>query len=358
MTEKKYPVHYANFVCHFGNAELLDYLDEIVIPAFKSAGSRKFKDVRYFFHSVQVLNLGRDSSHPELAICGTFVKDMVVRSEQRYDKATDTLLPENQKMETAPSATFTLLLASHKLIYLLETANAPGLQSFRSTVNLFLIDARQRYINDVHIRAKTEELSSEETVRFREVDEKGVLTKLTKTAMYAALPPPKLEILAMTNEENLRAFVNRFETLQSATLRLVQPNSELNNDDFLDSIRTKGNDVGSEASTLTYRNSAGLLKHELVGQLEAAAKEGNTEIKLDGKDLRGQKLQGSHDEFKVVSFLETKYGELKQTARAMLSLFKAQLASGLIQTPENYLTDSAKFRLLALAKRVASANDD
>ena len=26
MADKKYPVHYANFVCHFGDAELLDYL--------------------------------------------------------------------------------------------------------------------------------------------------------------------------------------------------------------------------------------------------------------------------------------------------------------------------------------------
>ena len=166
MAEKKYPVHYANFVCHFGEAELLDYLDEIVVPAFLNRGVRTFKDGKYFFHSVQVFNLGNAKNQPELAICGRFVKDMVVRSEQRYDAATDTVLPDNQRMETAPSAIFALLLASHKLIYLLETASAPGLESFRSTVNSFLGKARLKYIEDVQKRAEIGTLTDEEAARF------------------------------------------------------------------------------------------------------------------------------------------------------------------------------------------------
>ena len=44
MADKKFPVRYANFVCHFGESELLDYLDEIVVPAFTSGGVRTFKD--------------------------------------------------------------------------------------------------------------------------------------------------------------------------------------------------------------------------------------------------------------------------------------------------------------------------
>ena len=125
---KRYPVHYANFVCHFGELELLDYLNEIVIPAFVlRRGERRFKDGRYFFDAVEIVNLSSDTSMQELAICGRFVKDMIVRSEQRWDTVAGTLVTEARKLETAPSAVFVLLLASHKLIYLLETTSAPGL---------------------------------------------------------------------------------------------------------------------------------------------------------------------------------------------------------------------------------------
>jgi hypothetical protein len=357
MTEKKYPVHYANFICHFGNAELLDYLQEIVLPAFKSLGSRKFKDVKYFFHSVQVLDLGEVSGPPEMAICGTFVKDMVVRSEQRYDATTKSLVTDNQKMETAPSATFVLILASHKLIYLSETGKAPGLTSFRSTVYNFLGAARLRYIKDVYDRTKTDSLSVEELKRFTKIGEKGELTGLNKTALSLAIPQAELEIVALSSDESLRAFVQRFKTLQSATLRLVKPNSELDSDEFFAALRDKGNDVGSATSTLTYRNSEGLIKPAVVAQLEAAALEGNTEITLDGVDLTGQKLRGSNDEFKVVSYLESKVSMLPQKARAMLRLFKVQLSTGLISLPQNQLSALGKRRLDLLADQVAKAGD-
>src|ERR1700754_747818 len=148
MADKKFPVHYANFVCHFGEAELLDFLEEIVVPAFTGGGVRTFKDGTYRLNSVEVLNLGTGKAASELALCGRFIKDMVVRSEQRYDAQTDTVVPDNKKLETAPSALFALLLASHKLVYLSETAHAPGMESFRSTIASLLNKARIAYIDD------------------------------------------------------------------------------------------------------------------------------------------------------------------------------------------------------------------
>ncbi len=373
MTEKKLPVHYANFVCHFGSAELLDYLDEIVVPAFLNSGVRTFKDGRYFFHSVQVLNLGGLKSQPELAICGRFVKDMVVRSEQRYDAETDSVLPDNQKLETAPSAIFVLLLASHKLIYLLETANAPGLESFRSTAKSFLSKARLQYIDDLQERSAIQRLTNEEMERFPTVGDASSVSdsdvhqgasiegdapeKLTKKRLYELLPPVDLEIVALSNDESLRTFVARFKTLQSATLRLVRPNAELDNDDFLAAVREKGDAVGSETSSLVYRNSEGLIKSQIVDQLEAAASGGNTEIKLDGKDKAGQTLRGSNDEFKVVSYLSPKPVGMLATARSMLSLFKAQRETGLVRAPDHKLDERAKNRLAALAQRTTGLGD-
>lgn len=374
MSDKKYPVHYANFVCHFGEAELLDYLDEIIVPAFTAGGVRTFKDGRYLLNSVEVLNLGTAKAHPELAICGRFIKDMVVRSEQRYDPRTETVVPDNKMMETAPSALFVLLLASHKLIYLSETAHAPGLDSFRSTVASFLGRARLAYIDDVQRRWALEALSDEETARFPAIDkadasngedeaveiasiEDGVPKKLTKKRLRELLPPVELEIVALSNDEELRAFVARFKTLQSATLRLVKPNSELDNDDFLENVREKADAVGAQTSSLVYKNPDGLDKEQIVEQFEAAASDGNTEIKLDGKDEVGQTLRGSNNEFKVVSYLTALPGGLLLTARAMFSLFKQQRASGLIKALDHELSNRAKRRLTALANRASNASD-
>lgn len=374
MADKKFPVHYANFVCHFGEAELLDYLDEIVISAFTSGGVRTFKDGTYRLNSVEVLDLGTAKAHPELAICGRFIKAMVVRSEQRYDARTDTVVPDNKMLETAPSALFALLLASHKLIYLSETAHAPGLESFRSTINSLLGKARIAYIDDVQMRSGIGALTDEEAARFpaiAEADvsegedeilritgiEHGAPKKLTKKRLRELLPPADLEILALSNDEELRAFVARFKTLQSATLRLIKPNSELDNDDFLAQVRGKADKAGSQTSSLVYRNPDGLNKTQIVAQFETAASEGNTEIKLDGKDAVGQTLRGSNNEFKVVSYLTSLPGGLLPTARAMFSVFKQQRATGLIKVPDHELNERAKLRLSALTNRIPNAGD-
>lgn len=357
MADKKFPVHFANFVCHFGPYELLDFLEEIVVPAFLNGHVRTFKDGQYFFHSVEILNLGR-KSQPEFAICGRFVKDMVVVSEQRYDSSTNRLVIDSKKMETAPSAIFVLLLASHKLIYLLETANAPGLESFRSTVSNFLAKARTNYLGDIYSRAETQSLTPSETGRFPVADQAGNFIRVTKTRLNELLPAADLEIVPLANDESLRAFVSRFKVLQTATMRLVKPNSELDNDDFLAAVREKSNAVGSETASLTYKNQDGLVKKYVVEQLEAAAAEGNTEIKLEGKDASGLALKGTNSEFKVVSYLTSKPVELLAAGRAMLSLFKAHLASGLIKLPKQEVNNANVEKLVFLTDQVTGGNDD
>lgn len=358
MTIKKHAVHYANFVCHFGPAELLTYLEEIVIPAFLEPRQRIFKEGKYFFHDAQVLDLGTQPGQSEMAICGRFIKDMVVRSEQRFDPETQTLRRSIQQMETAPSAIFVLLLASHKLIYLSETGSAPGMESFRSTVSNFLGQARTAYVNDVVDRAREAPLVADEAVMFQARDETGNIERLTKQRMYELIPRPELELVPLSNEESLRSFVNRFATLQSASIRLVRPNSEIDSEDFFEALRDKAEKVGSETSSLVYKNPDGLEKTEIVAQLEVAASDGNTEINLAGKDASGQKLRGSNHEFKVVSFIEGQLGAVKDTARAMWNLFKSQRASGSIKLPKSEITPQNAARLTKLVVRQILTRDD
>ena len=356
MTEKRYPVHYANFVCHFGEQELLDYLNEIVVPAFTSAAAvRTFKDGRYFFNSVEIVNVANTAGHTELAICGRFVKDMIVRSEQRWDSERGTLVADARKLETAPSAVFVLLLASHKLIYLLETANAPGIESFRTTVASFLSAARRDFIDSIVRRSKEGNLTANEQQRYVESEEDGQARRVTKIRLHELIGPVSLEILALSNEESLRTFLERFKKLQVATLRLIKPNSELDNDDFIDSIRAKSDAVGSKNSTLMYRNSEGLVREKVAEQLEVAVAEANTEIKLEGVDATGRSLRGSNDEFKIVSYLDTKPADIGSLARRMFLLFRSLKQDGLIKTADPVPSDNAQAKLAVLA---AGINND
>ncbi len=353
MTEKRYPVHYANFVCHFGSRELLDYLNEIVLPAFTSAKAvRTFKDGRYFFDSVELVNLAHEPGTLELAICGRFVKDMIVRSEQRWDSEIGTLVPEVRKLETAPSAVFVLLLASHKLIYLLETASAPGMESFRTTAATFLSAARRDYIDSIANRAKKGELTESEQAQYVEHDENGKPGRVTKIRLHELVGATALEIVPLSNEETLRSFLQLFKKLQVATVRLVKPNSELDNDDFIEGLREKSEAVGSRNSTLTYRNSDGLIRDKVAEQLEVAATDANTEIKLEGIDATGRSLRGSNDEFKIVSYLDSKPAEIPSLARRMYNLFRSLRQDGLIKTADAEPSHQVMATLTTLAAKV------
>jgi hypothetical protein len=336
MSRATQPVHFANFICHFGDHELLDLLVEVILPAFLENHKRTYKDTKYFFHQVEVLNL--DGGKFEPAICGRFVKDMIVRSEQRFDPVSGELERSAGSLETAPSAVFVLLLTSHKLLYLHETAAAPGLESFRSTTEAFLRDSRAAFIDRQYKRAKAGEevepilahalqLLAIEAGEV-ESDNHGTLTK---TRLRELIPPPTLEVVPLANEDTLRDFVNRFKILQSATVRLLKRNAELDNDDFFESVRSKGKKAGAETATITYKNVEGLAKAGVVGQLEAALS-GNAEIKLEGQDQLGQKLRGSNEEFKVVASLDTPATSILDGALRMLRIFRREKNEGLIRT--------------------------
>lgn len=78
MATNKRSVQFANFICHFGNLEMLDLCEEVVIPAFTDGKlKRTYKDTSYFFHDVELISIPTDGKHTEPAIVGKFVKDIL-----------------------------------------------------------------------------------------------------------------------------------------------------------------------------------------------------------------------------------------------------------------------------------------
>ncbi|RST52648.1 hypothetical protein [Variovorax sp. MHTC-1] len=358
MAEKKRPVFYANFICHFGARELLHYFEQIVAPAFLTDNSRTYKDKAYFFHDVQLINLG-SRDQPEWAIGGNFVKSMIVRSEQRYDQQTNTLRPANESMETAPSAVFVLLLRSHKLIYMLKTGGAPAIESFRSTALHFIAKARLDFINRLYRIAQENEDDLPEEVVEAAKGEDDEPVKVTKKRLQEIVEAPELEVVPLANDDSLREFIKRFKVLRSATVQLLKPNSELDNDDFFEAFRDRSEDVKATQSTIIYRNKEGLAKAKVATQLESVAGDGNSQIRLEGIDANDQKLRGSNDEFKIVSLVDPVDRPLPATITHLGHLFKQQVANGAIKLAPRQPNPGLDERLAGSIARIrAQSNDD
>lgn len=333
-------VHFANFICHVGDAELADVLSQIVIPAFETKKTRAFRDVRYFLHQVVVRNLTLPEGKEAPAIVGRLIKDMVVRSEQQFDPATGQLLKAKQQMHTSPSSLFVLLLDSHKLIYCHETANAPGLDAFKSTLRAFLSQAREDLIRKFYHDARPNVGSdgtldtallykcSPETMSEGETSES--LKTPTLKLLRELIPEPSLEVVPLSNDESLREFIERFKVLDYATVRLLRRNSEIDNDEFFEQVRNKGDDAGANVSTITYKNKNGLIKDHVISQLESALT-GNAEVQLSGKDDADIRIRGTNEEFKAVAKLTDIPTSITLAAHALVGVFNAYVRKGLVK---------------------------
>lgn len=74
MAARELPLEMGNFVCKFGKANLIDYFEEIVLPAFSDKSlSRKYGQTSYFFEKVKLVTVdGR------VLLAGRIIKDMIL----------------------------------------------------------------------------------------------------------------------------------------------------------------------------------------------------------------------------------------------------------------------------------------
>lgn len=362
-----HPVHFANFICHVGAAELADVLSEIVIPAFETKKTRAFRDIRYLLHQVVVTNLTMGQGREVPAIIGRLIKDMVVRSEQQFDSTSGQLLKASQQMHTSPSSMFVLLLDSHKLIYCHETANAPGLDAFKSTISSFLSRAREDSIRNLHDDARvigdsggaldTALLYKCSPAAMSQSDTIESLKKPTLKLIRELVPVPNLEVVPLSNDESLREFIKRFKVLDHATVRLLRRNSEIDNDEFFEQVRNKGDDAGADVSTITYKNKNGLTKDHVVSQLESALT-GNAEVQLSGKDEADIRIRGTNEEFKAVAKLTDVPSSITIAAHALVGVFNEYVHKGLVKISKAQHSDVHVSQIRSLVTAHARGNTD
>lgn len=284
VRKKQFKVSSANFICRFGDSKvLLDLLEEVVIPAFTTTRyTRRSTDTTHFFHNVQLVTFRRDNI-PIPCIIGRYVKDTTLRREQIFSRENDDLIRDPASIISSPSSVFVLILDTHKLLYLPETKQAPGLQAFRTTVINFLELAHTEFINGL----------------------KDMNPNLETAELNKVHPRPTLEIIPIASSETLEEFVNKYHILQEIKIELIRPNNNLDNNDLFLDVRSSGESLDSERTTIEYDNKTGLVKSEVIKRLAKVVKSENSQIVLRGKDKLGNTLTVTKEKISIQYMIDS-----------------------------------------------------
>jgi hypothetical protein len=319
----------ANFICKFGEQlVLLDMLHEVVIPAFTGAHERAYgDDVRYFFHGVEILDVS-DTDTPEVAIAGRFVKEGKVARDQVY--VGGRIVKDHQELDTAPSSFFVLLLSNHKLLYVRENSGAPLISTFESTISAFLKSSYRTWISDEFERRKE-------------------IAPITKKALIGKSPPPIVEIVELSTNSEIHAFVKKFRVINTVEIQLLNTNHETDNEPLFRNLRVVQNRLGSNQLTIknTKNGDVGLNKTDVANLVSGQAEEANARIILRGKDLEGETMNAVNDHFKLSISVENLPQQVRKGAVKLIETFRRQVRSGIVnvkKAPVSALRTLNKFR--------------
>ena len=193
---RQHDLSFANFILRFGiNEVLLDYVEEIVLPAFLNEDHiRRRGETELRFYNTQLRQLGTHEGVPVLGISGHFVKDTKLRRQQIFREG-EGLVPLPAEIESAPSSFFVLILNNHRLLYFAETAGAPPLSSFGATVEHFLRAEWHRY--------------TREQVEYENVTRRGV-ERLTLKQVQRRIPTPIVEVVRVAGQDAITDSISRF----------------------------------------------------------------------------------------------------------------------------------------------------
>tara|TARA_A100001015_G_C14879019_1_gene667581 strand:- start:114 stop:1109 length:996 start_codon:yes stop_codon:yes gene_type:complete len=305
---------FANFVCRFGGEKvMLDYIDEIVIPAFVDDKMiRSYGRTHFFFYETKLVVLDDNPEQPVMGISGRFIKNTQLTREQIFDREKG-LVQDEASMPSAPSAFFILVLDTHRLIYFPETAHAPDLSAFRSTALSFIRKKHSDFINRRYVELRKSE------------------NKVTKKQLNIDHPSPTLEVVPISGDDEISEFVRRYGVLKKIEMRLIEPNDEIDGKELFDDIRSYLGPLNPDTTKLEIRNSDGLDIDEAVPKIKEATETANQEVKLSGTDQDGNRLTGDNHSFKVGAPIETIPPTRKGLTDKLYSTFQSLKTSGVIK---------------------------
>jgi hypothetical protein len=328
-------IEFANVLCHFGdNKVLLDYLNEIILPAFTDDTllRQRGRDTPtvYHFYEVRVGVIDKTQSPPLIGVSGQLVKDVKLIRTQIYDPGKG-LVEDHSSMASSPSSYFLFLINNHQLVYLPKTPHAPSLSEFSSTFSSFVKKKHSAFINGLYDTAS----SGDERV--------------TKRSLYEQHPVPSVEIVPLATAESVANFIARFFLLKVIQFRFLKPNPTINAEDAFKDVQGILAELHAKSGQLVTRSDTGLDKTAAIRVVGQAAAAGTNDIRLQGNAPDGATLSGSNDDFKIRVPVETMPPTQQGVVRRLLEAFKATVSH---IVPQEAVTDQRQAKLTDLAKNL------
>lgn len=320
---------FANLTCRFGNDYfLLDLAREVVLPAFTDSGLRRnFGPTSYFFLNVGIVDIEvAEGAGPQLTVYGRIVKDTILTRSQVYSPESG-LVADEESMPSAPSAFFALDLNNHKLVYLPETAYAPSIAVFASTLQNFLRRKHTAFVRSLYEAAKL-------------TDEPKTLESL-----FQQYPPPDVEATPMASKGSIQEFLNSFAKLTHLEFRILDTNAEIQRQQTFRELREMKDKLRAAKTKLVHDSKEGLDIEVAAEEIDASASAGNQAVVLAGTAADGTELRGSNDNFKLrVSATDVPESPVARAVHLVREYFK-QVAQGRLR-PDQSEADSTKIAQL------------
>lgn len=319
-------LEFGNYTLKFGdNLVLMDFIDEIVMPSFFEMNYiRAIKDRgEYFFIDTEMIVLDDNKENPVLGIKGKIVKNTVLTREQVFHG--NKLVDDYDELETAPSSFFLLILNSHRLILCKEVSGAPTIENFKSTSQYCLTQSWNDYIETVYEQEK----------KFREKNPE--LPRITKKAIRADIPAPKLRITTLTDRKTLAEFIELFEKIDRLSIKLLPTNQEeIDNDDFFwQEFGHRNEKLNSNQASVLFTNpEEGLSHNAVLEELNAATNLANSEFRMRGYDEMGDIMKGSNDNFNLSTEADNLSKDTTVAAQESYASFSEMVADGRITLPQ------------------------
>lgn len=314
---RQHDLSFANFVVRFGVDEvLLDYAEEIVVPAFlNDSHARRYGDTELLFYNTRVRVLGRDGDVPVVAITGHFVKDTKLRRQQIFREG-EGLVANSAEIESAPSAFFVLLLNNHRLLYFAETSGAPSLQTFQATAQQFLKSEWHRYVREELARVNITRRGSE---------------RLTLRQIQRRLPPPRLAVVQVAGQDAITQSIERFAKITQLRLKLVEPNDETDASDAVAAVEESLRPLEPSRLEVIASQPKGLNKEEVEKAVNEVSEGQNTHIVVTGEDESGLKMQADNDEFALNVPIEEPPAEDASLANTLYEKYQELAEAGKVK---------------------------
>lgn len=325
---RRHDLQIANFICTFGEAgELLDQLDEIVIPSFfDDTLVRSRGNSSYYIYEPFWIDLGSDGKR-DLAIAGRFVKDTTLTREQVLQRGK--LIEDYEEMQSSPSAFFVLLLRDHRLLYFGETAHAPDLRTFRSTMQIFL---RKKW------RILQAAMHSAQD------------NKLTHKQLRSNLPMPVLDIVPAAKSASIKKLLSEFDKITQVRFRLIRPNKETDASEVFQAVRDRLQPLDPARLDVELAQGQGLDPGETAEALDETAKGMNTDIIVRGSDEQGNKLKVENDDLALRIPIDDPPTARKSLSKRLYKMLKSQVQNGTVLRHQP--VKSVRKKLKKLAKQV------